>query len=136
MIFRRNGIEYRRWYPVSDGYDRTPLTRDEVIEELRQGACAVVQLADSQVRVKLPDEPIEGAINEVLRRLDEHGSSGAKNHRPTDKWDQERCNECSGFHHAYEPREGEKCRTAGCSGIVKRFTQNGRSTFWCPKCQK
>ena len=33
-------------------------------------------------------------------------------------------------------REGEKCQTAGCGGIVKRFTQNGRSTFWCPKCQK
>ena len=21
-------------------------------------------------------------------------------------------------------------------GTVKRFTQNGRSTFWCPTCQK
>ncbi|MGN1289137.1 MAG: zinc finger domain-containing protein [Bradyrhizobium sp.] len=20
--------------------------------------------------------------------------------------------------------------------MVRRFTQNGRSTFWCPKCQK
>src|SRR6267143_1322188 len=27
-------------------------------------------------------------------------------------------------------------QTSGCSGIVRRFTQNGRSTFWCPKCQK
>jgi formamidopyrimidine-DNA glycosylase len=33
-------------------------------------------------------------------------------------------------------REGETCKTPGCGGIVKRFTQNGRSTFWCPKCQK
>ncbi|NGX97352.1 MAG: hypothetical protein G4V63_19750, partial [Candidatus Afipia apatlaquensis] len=23
-----------------------------------------------------------------------------------------------------------------CKGTVKRFTQNGRSTFWCPTCQK
>ena len=30
-------------------------------------------------------------------------------------------------------REGQKC---ACGGVVKRFTQNGRSTFWCPKCQK
>ena len=21
-------------------------------------------------------------------------------------------------------------------GTVRRFNQNGRSTFWCPKCQK
>jgi formamidopyrimidine-DNA glycosylase len=33
-------------------------------------------------------------------------------------------------------RAGETCKTPGCGGIVKRFTQNGRSTFWCPKCQK
>src|SRR6266536_185405 len=42
------------------------------------------------------------------------------------------------FQHSFQvyDREGEKCQTAGCGGIVKRFTQNGRSTFWCPKCQK
>ena len=31
---------------------------------------------------------------------------------------------------------GRECQTAGCGGIVRRFVQNGRSTFWCPKCQK
>jgi formamidopyrimidine-DNA glycosylase len=30
-------------------------------------------------------------------------------------------------------REGEPCP---CGGKVERFTQGGRSTFWCPKCQK
>jgi formamidopyrimidine-DNA glycosylase len=42
------------------------------------------------------------------------------------------------FQHSFSvyDREGEPCKTQGCSGIVKRFTQNGRSTFWCPKCQK
>ncbi|HEX7751104.1 MAG TPA: bifunctional DNA-formamidopyrimidine glycosylase/DNA-(apurinic or apyrimidinic site) lyase [Novosphingobium sp.] len=30
-------------------------------------------------------------------------------------------------------REGEPC---ACGGTVARFTQGGRSTFWCPKCQK
>jgi formamidopyrimidine-DNA glycosylase len=30
-------------------------------------------------------------------------------------------------------REGEAC---GCGGAVARFVQGGRSTFWCPKCQK
>ena len=30
-------------------------------------------------------------------------------------------------------REGEAC---GCGGTVKRYVEGGRSTFWCPKCQR
>ena len=33
-------------------------------------------------------------------------------------------------------REGEKCRRRGCGSTVKRIVQAGRSTFYCPKCQK
>ncbi|MEH2472463.1 formamidopyrimidine-DNA glycosylase [Nitrobacteraceae bacterium AZCC 2161] len=42
------------------------------------------------------------------------------------------------FQHSFQvyDREGEECKTNGCAGIVKRFVQNGRSTFWCPKCQR
>jgi formamidopyrimidine-DNA glycosylase len=33
-------------------------------------------------------------------------------------------------------REGERCRRAGCSGIIQRRTQGARSTFFCPVCQR
>lgn len=33
-------------------------------------------------------------------------------------------------------RESERCRTAGCSGTIKRRTQAGRSTFYCATCQR
>jgi formamidopyrimidine-DNA glycosylase len=33
-------------------------------------------------------------------------------------------------------REGELCTKAGCGGSVRRLVQNGRSTFYCTKCQK
>ena len=35
-------------------------------------------------------------------------------------------------------REGEPCRNAGQhgGGVIKRIVQGGRSTFFCPKCQK
>lgn len=33
-------------------------------------------------------------------------------------------------------REGERCRTPRCTGTIKRMTQSGRSTFWCPVCQR
>lgn len=33
-------------------------------------------------------------------------------------------------------REGEKCRRRRCPGVIKRRTQAGRSTFYCPVCQR
>jgi formamidopyrimidine-DNA glycosylase len=33
-------------------------------------------------------------------------------------------------------RGGKKCRRRGCGGTIKRIVQSGRSTFYCPKCQK
>ena len=38
-------------------------------------------------------------------------------------------------HDVYD-REGEPCRRAGCGGTVRRVTQAGRSTFYCPCCQR
>ena len=33
-------------------------------------------------------------------------------------------------------REGLACRRHHCSGIIRRYAQDGRSTFVCPKCQR
>lgn len=30
-------------------------------------------------------------------------------------------------------REGERC---ACGGTVQRYSEGGRSTFWCPRCQR
>jgi formamidopyrimidine-DNA glycosylase len=71
------------------------------------------------------------AIHAVLNQAIKAGGSSLRDHRQTS-------GELGYFQHSFQvyDREGQKCRTAGCSGIVRRFTQNGRSTFWCPKCQK
>ena len=72
-----------------------------------------------------------GAIHAVLNQAIKAGGSSLRDHRQT-------TGELGYFQHSFQvyDREGEQCQTDGCSGIVKRFTQNGRSTFWCPKCQK
>jgi formamidopyrimidine-DNA glycosylase len=31
---------------------------------------------------------------------------------------------------------GDRCPTRGCSGIIRRIVQAGRSTFYCPVCQR
>jgi formamidopyrimidine-DNA glycosylase len=71
------------------------------------------------------------AIHDVLRAAIKAGGSSLRDHRQTS-------GELGYFQHSFQvyDREGEPCRTAGCSGVVKRFVQNGRSTFWCPKCQR
>ena len=33
-------------------------------------------------------------------------------------------------------REGEPCPTPGCKGVIRRIVQSGRSTFFCPVCQR
>lgn len=42
------------------------------------------------------------------------------------------------FQHRFDvyDREGEPCHTPGCTGTIKRIVQSGRSTFYCPVCQK
>jgi formamidopyrimidine-DNA glycosylase len=42
------------------------------------------------------------------------------------------------FQHSFRvyDREDEPCPTPGCRGVVKRIVQTGRSTFFCPECQK
>jgi formamidopyrimidine-DNA glycosylase len=33
-------------------------------------------------------------------------------------------------------RAGDRCPTRGCRGTIRRITQSGRSTFYCPVCQR
>jgi formamidopyrimidine-DNA glycosylase len=71
------------------------------------------------------------AIHAVLNEAIKAGGSSLRDHRQT-------TGELGYFQHSFQvyDREGEACRSPRCDGIVRRFTQNGRSTFWCPKCQK
>jgi formamidopyrimidine-DNA glycosylase len=71
-----------------------------------------------------------GAIHAVLNQAIKAGGSSLRDHRQTS-------GELGYFQHSFQvyDREGEPCATQGCRGTVRRFIQNGRSTFWCPKCQ-
>ncbi len=81
-----------------------------------------------------PDERAErlvGGIRAVLKEAIAAGGSSLRNHKRTD-------GELGMFQHRFRvyDREGERCPTAGCRSTVKRIVQNGRSTFYCPACQK
>jgi formamidopyrimidine-DNA glycosylase len=92
------------------------------------------QAATLATRTGLPTDRAKrlvDAIHAVLHAAIAAGGSSLRDHRQTS-------GELGYFQHSFQvyDREGEPCRTKGCAGIVKRFVQNGRSTFWCPKCQK
>jgi formamidopyrimidine-DNA glycosylase len=42
------------------------------------------------------------------------------------------------FQHSFSvyDRAGEPCLRPGCPGTIRRLVQNGRSTFYCPVCQR
>ncbi|MCC1480222.1 bifunctional DNA-formamidopyrimidine glycosylase/DNA-(apurinic or apyrimidinic site) lyase [Roseibaca sp. Y0-43] len=42
------------------------------------------------------------------------------------------------FQHGFKVygREGQPCQTDGCRGTVRRIVQSGRSSFYCPACQR
>jgi formamidopyrimidine-DNA glycosylase len=71
------------------------------------------------------------AIHAVLNQAIKAGGSSLRDHRQTS-------GELGYFQHSFQvyDREGQECHVGTCKGIVKRFVQNGRSTFWCPVCQK
>jgi formamidopyrimidine-DNA glycosylase len=71
------------------------------------------------------------AIKAVLNAAIKAGGSSLRDHRQTD-------GELGYFQHHFRvyDREGEVCVTPECKGTIKRIVQNGRSTFFCPVCQK
>ncbi len=69
------------------------------------------------------------AIKAVLHDAIKAGGSSLRDHRRTD-------GALGDFQHNFQvyDREGEPCPV--CGGKIKRIVQTGRSTFYCPKCQK
>jgi formamidopyrimidine-DNA glycosylase len=71
------------------------------------------------------------AIKAVLGDAIRAGGSSLRDHRRTD-------GELGDFQHNFRvyDREGKPCDTPRCRGHIRRIVQVGRSTFYCPVCQK
>ena len=76
-------------------------------------------------------ETLTGAIRTVIADAIEAGGSSLRDHIQTD-------GSMGYFQHSFSVygREGEACKAEGCGGTVRRIVQGGRSTFYCPCCQK
>ncbi|MFA8386125.1 MAG: bifunctional DNA-formamidopyrimidine glycosylase/DNA-(apurinic or apyrimidinic site) lyase [Pelagibaca sp.] len=70
-------------------------------------------------------------IRDVLSDAIRAGGSSLRDFRQAD-------GELGYFQHSFDVygREGEPCRTADCQSTIRRIVQSGRSTFYCPTCQR
>ena len=71
------------------------------------------------------------AIHDVLGEAIEAGGSTLRDHRQAD-------GALGYFQHTFAvyDREGAACPRPGCHGTIARDARSGRSTFFCPVCQK
>src|SRR5262245_32566755 len=85
-------------------------------------------------RIGAPNERAErlvAGIKQVLQEAIKAGGSSLRDHKQTN-------GELGLFQHNFRvyDREGQPCPTPGCGGTIRRIVQNGRSTFYCPACQR
>jgi formamidopyrimidine-DNA glycosylase len=76
-------------------------------------------------------EALVEAIKAVLEEAIAAGGSSLRDHRQTS-------GALGEFQHNFRvyDREGKPCPRRGCNGTIKRLVQGGRSTYYCPVCQK
>jgi formamidopyrimidine-DNA glycosylase len=70
-------------------------------------------------------------IRDVLSEAITAGGSSLRDYRQTD-------GELGYFQHSFQVygREGDPCLTPGCAATIRRIVQSGRSSFFCPTCQR
>ena len=83
------------------------------------------RIAEGRVRALVP------VIRQVLAEAIEAGGSSLRDYRQAD-------GELGYFQHNFRVygREGQPCTASGCSDMVVRIVQSGRSSFYCPSCQR
>ncbi len=76
-------------------------------------------------------ERLVPAIRDVISEAIQAGGSTLRDYAQAD-------GELGYFQHGFQVygREGETCLTKGCTSSVTRIVQSGRSSFYCPSCQR
>jgi formamidopyrimidine-DNA glycosylase len=106
-----------------------------VAEALHRSHILPTVLAGRLVTAKGKPKPVledlASAVRQVLVEAIEVGGSTLRDFRNADGG-------TGYFQHRFAvyDREGEPCPTPLCTGTVARIVQSGRSTFFCPACQK
>jgi len=93
----------------------------------RAAATIATRKGEANDRAERLVDGIKAVLNDAIKA----GGSSLRDHKRTD-------GDLGLFQHHFRvyDREGARCPAPGCRGTIKRVLQNGRSTFYCPVCQK
>jgi formamidopyrimidine-DNA glycosylase len=88
-------------------------------------------IASANGKVSQRAERLASAIRSVIAEAIEAGGSSLRDYVHAD-------GSLGYFQHSFSvyDREGEPCHKPGCGGTIQRIVQSGRSTFYCPVCQR
>ncbi len=88
-------------------------------------------LGKASAKARVMADRLAEAIRAVIADAIAAGGSSLRDYTHTD-------GSLGYFQHSFAvyDREGDPCPTPGCSDHVQRIVQSGRSTFYCPTCQK
>ena len=88
-------------------------------------------LADAKGRPTMRAERLVPVIRQVLEEAIGAGGSTLRDYRHAD-------GALGYFQHTFAvyDREGDACARSECGGTIRRIVQSGRSTFYCPSCQR
>ncbi|MDB5448970.1 MAG: mutM [Phenylobacterium sp.] len=100
-----------------------------VCEALHRARISPFRPAGKIAAARLP--PLLTAIREVLGEAIAAGGSTLRDYAQAD-------GALGYFQHRFRvyDREGRPCPNVGCDGVIHRKAQAGRSTFYCPVCQR
>lgn len=100
-----------------------------VCEALWRAEISPERLAGKVAKPRL--EALVGHIRQTLADAIEAGGSSLRDYRQAD-------GELGYFQHTFNAygREGAQCARAECTGTIARIVQSGRSSFYCPRCQR
>jgi formamidopyrimidine-DNA glycosylase len=105
-----------------------------VCEVLYRSGLSPKRLAGSIARVRGVSEKAEllvQSIRNVLGEAIDAGGSTLRDYAHTDGTSGEFQQRLDVY-----DREGQPCRTKGCASKIRRIVQSGRSSFYCPTCQR
>jgi formamidopyrimidine-DNA glycosylase len=100
-----------------------------VCEALHRAGVSPERAAGKVSRPKIA--ALVAAVIDVLREAIDAGGSTLRDYAAAD-------GALGYFQHSFRAygREHEPCRRAGCSGVIRRIVQSGRSSFYCGVCQR
>ena len=100
-----------------------------VCEVLHRAKISPIRRASNLSKKRI--ESLVPIIRDVLSEAIEAGGSSLRDYRQAD-------GELGYFQHTFHAygREDAPCVTEDCTGKITRIVQSGRSSFYCPKCQR